>query len=57
MVLRRRGRLRAGNEELPGQHGFIHRSNLVWQGLHQRGVDSKHRVEQMGKTDAVGSET
>src|SRR5690606_6334569 len=38
---------------LAGQHCLVHRRDLVWQGLDQRGMDSQDRVEQVGEADAV----
>src|SRR5690349_9897371 len=38
---------------LTRQHRFINRSDLVWEWLNNRGVDSQDGVEKMSKPDAL----
>ena len=35
------------------QHGLINRCNLVGKWINEGGMDGKHRVKKMGKTDAM----
>jgi len=38
---------------LTRQHGLVNGGNLVRQWVNNRGVDGEHRVEEVGKADAV----
>ncbi|MEI7639390.1 MAG: hypothetical protein WCJ37_18900, partial [Syntrophus sp. (in: bacteria)] len=40
-------------QRLTRQHGLINSRDLVRQRVHNRGVDGEHRVEEVGKADAV----
>ena len=41
-------------QRLARQHGLVHSSDLVRQGVHQGGVDGQNRIEEVGQADAVG---
>jgi len=40
-------------QRLAGQHRLVDGGNLVRERIHQRCMDSEHRVEEMSQTDAV----
>jgi hypothetical protein len=39
---------------LSGEHGLVDGGDLVGEGVHIRGVDGHHRVEEEGEVDALG---
>ena len=40
-------------KRLPGQHGFVDRRDLVGERVHARRMHREHRVEQVGKANAL----